>query len=37
MKDKKKRIVVRIEIATISDSNEKLDRKKNGSAGNGVI
>lgn len=28
MKDKKKRIVVRIEIATISDSNEKLDRKK---------
>jgi len=28
MKDKKKRIVVRIEIATISDDNEKLDRKK---------
>ncbi len=28
MKDKRKRIVVRIEIATISDSNEKLDRKK---------
>ncbi len=28
MKDKRKRIVVRIEISTISDSNEKLDRKK---------
>jgi glutamate 5-kinase len=28
MKNKKKRIVVRIEIATISDSNEKLDRNK---------
>lgn len=28
MNDKKKRIVVRIEIATISDYNEKLDRKK---------
>jgi glutamate 5-kinase len=28
MKDKKIRIVVRIEIATISDRNEKLDRKK---------
>lgn len=28
MKDKKKRIVVRIEIATISDSNEKLNKKK---------
>lgn len=28
MNDKKKRIVVRIEIATISDYDEKLDRKK---------
>ena len=28
MKDKKKRIVVRIEITTISDGNEKLNRKK---------